>query len=214
MNENHIKGVIFDLDGTIVDSYKAIYIGFQYTYTKMGLKPLSYDEVKNHVGHSLEHIFRELLGEQNIQQAITLFRQKYSEVFITHTHFLPDAAEVIKTLYNRGGKLSVATNKLGRFSRSILEHLQVNTFFSAIIGEGDGTRNKPAPDMLYLAIERMGIFQQEAIMVGDSPIDIQAGLNAGIRVYGIPSGTNTKEELTNARPTAVLNCLNDLLKFT
>jgi phosphoglycolate phosphatase len=210
---NHIRGVIFDLDGTLVDSYEAIYLGFQHVYTKLGLNPLSYDEVKNHVGHSLQHIFRELLGEEKTNQAITLFRQRYEEVFRTHTHLLPDAAEVIKTLHHKGIKLSVATNKLGRFSRDILEHLQIDDLFGAIIGEGDGTSNKPNPEMLYLAIDKMGVPKQEAVLVGDSLIDIQTAFNAHIRIYAVPSGTTSQEELAKAHPTAVLNRLNDLLEY-
>lgn len=213
-NDNkHIKGVIFDLDGTLIDSYEAIYLGFQYTYNQMGLKPLSYDAVKNRVSHSLQSIFRELLGEEKVNQAVTLFRQRYKEVFRTHTHFLPDAKEVLTEVHNRGIKLSVATNKLGRFSRDILEHLQVGNLFSAIIGEGDGALTKPNPKMLYLAIDRMAVPKENAVLVGDSPIDIQAALNASIRVYAVPSGTNTKEELTNARPTAVLVRLSHLLEY-
>ena len=213
MNVNHISGVIFDLDGTLVDSYQAIYLGFQYTYTQMGLTPLSYDEVKNRVGHSLQDIFLELPDEQKVVQAITLFRQKYQEVYRTQTHLLPDAKEVLTKLHSHGIKLSVATNKLGRFSRDILEHLQVGNLFSAIIGEGDVTNNKPNPEMLYLAIKKMGVPNQEAVLVGDSHIDIQAALNAGIRVYAVPSGTTGQEELAKAHPTAVLNRLNDLLEY-
>ena len=212
-NNDHIRGVIFDLDGTLVDSYEAIYLGFQYAYTKMGIKPLSYDEVKNHVGHSLQHIFKELLGEEKVNHAITLFRQRYEDVFRSHTHLLPDAKEVLTELHSRGIKLSVATNKLGRFSRTIMEYLQVANLFSAIIGEGDGTSNKPAPEMLYLAIEKMAVPKENTILVGDSLIDIQAALNASIRVYTVPSGTTSKEELAKAHPTAVLDRLNDLLEY-
>jgi phosphoglycolate phosphatase len=212
LNNNHIRAVIFDLDGTLVDSYQAIYLGFQYAYIQMGLTPLSYDEVKYRVGHSLQDMFRELLGAEKTQLAVTLFRQKYQEVYKTQTHLLPGAQETLASLHNRGIKLSVATNKLGRFSRDIIEHLELSRMFSAVIGEGDGARNKPNPEMLYLAMEKMNAPKENTIMVGDSDIDIQAALNAGIRVYAVPSGTTSKEELTNAHPTATLDNLSDLLK--
>lgn len=213
MSDTHIKGVIFDLDGTLVDSYQAIYLGFQYVYTKIGLTPLSFDEVKNKVGYSLQHIFLELLGEQYVQQAVTLFRQKYEEVYKTHSHLLPNAKEVLTELHNRGIKLSVATNKLGRFSRAILEHLRVSNLFCVIIGEGDGTRNKPNPEMLYLAIEKMAVPKENCVLVGDSAIDIQSAINANIRIYAVPSGTTSKDELAKANPTAVIGRLNDLLDY-
>ncbi|MBI5777896.1 MAG: HAD family hydrolase [Planctomycetes bacterium] len=209
MSDTQIKGVIFDLDGTLVDSYEAIYLGFQYAYHQMGLKPLSCDEVKNQVGYSLQHIFTELLGKEKVPQAVVLFRRKYEEVFKTHTRLLPDVKEVLIELHTRGIKLSVATNKLGRFSRAILEHLQVGHLFSAIIGEGDVSRNKPDPEMVCLAIEKMGVLKQNAVLVGDSCIDIQTAHNADIRVYAVPSGTTSKEDLAKACPTVVIARLSN-----
>jgi phosphoglycolate phosphatase len=213
MNANNVRGVIFDLDGTLIDSYHAIYLGFHYAYSQMGLPPLSYEQVERAVGLGLAHTFRELLGEERVPQALTLFRKKYEEVFRAHTHLLPDARQVVESLQGRGIQLAVATNKLGRFSRAIFEHFGMDKMFAVILGDGDVSQNKPDPEMLYLAMEKMGVAKEETIFVGDSVIDIQTGRNAGIRVFAVPTGNTGREDLVKAQPTVILSRLLDLLSL-
>ncbi len=213
MNANNVRGVIFDLDGTLIDSYQAIYLGFHYAYSEMGLPPLSYGQVERAVGRGLAHTFRELLGEERVPQALTLFRKKYEEVFPTHTRLLPDAREVVGSLQGRGLQLAVATNKFGQFSRKIFEHFGMEKMFTVILGDGDVSQNKPDPEMLYLAMDKMGVGKEETIFVGDSVIDIQTGKNAGIPVFAVPTGNTGREDLVRAQPAVIMNRLLDLLSL-
>jgi len=213
MTEKEIRGAIFDLDGTLIDSYQAIYLGFHHAYTQMGLTPISYEQVKRVVGLGLDHTFRELLGEERVLRAISLFRQKYEAVFRENTRLLPDAREVLETLHGRGIRLAVATNKLGRFSREIFEYFGMENLFTVIVGDGDVPRNKPDPEMLRLAMEKMGMEKEQTIFVGDSVIDIQTGKNAGVRVFAVPTGNTDRRDLENARPTVMLDRLLDLLSY-
>jgi len=213
MNDNRIKGVIFDLDGTLIDSFQAIYLSFRYTYESLGLTPLSYEEVKGVIGYGLNHSFRDLLGEERVPQAIRLFREKYEEVFRSHTHLLKDARNVLEGLYGRGTKLAVATNKLGRFAREIFRHFGMEGLFAAIVGDQDVTQNKPHPEMLIRAIHEMDLPKEAVIFVGDSGIDIQTGKNAGVRVFAVPTGLATREDLEKVRPAKLLNGLADLLNY-
>ena len=212
MNLQKIKGVIFDLDGTLIDSYQAIYLSFHHAYTRLGLPPLSPEEVKKVVGRGLGRTFGELLGEERGAQALSFFREKYKEVFRAHTHLLPDVRTVLEDLYGRGIQLAVATNKFGLFSREIFKHFKMESLFAVIVGDGDVPQNKPHPAMLNFAIESMGLKKDETVFVGDSVIDIQTAQNAGIRVYAVTTGNTPREDLENARPTAVLTRLLDLLK--
>jgi phosphoglycolate phosphatase len=213
MKENEIQGTIFDLDGTLIDSYQAIYLGFHHAYTEMGLPPMSYEQVKRVVGLGLNHTFRELLGEERVPRALFLFRRKYEEVFRENTRLLPDAREVLEALHGRGIRLAVATNKLGRFSREILEQFGMEKLFKVIVGDGDVTQNKPNPEMLRLAMEKMGVEKERTIFVGDSVIDIQTGKNAGVRVFAVPTGNTDRRDLKNARPEVMLDRLPDLLAY-
>jgi 2-phosphoglycolate phosphatase len=213
MTANEIGGAIFDLDGTLIDSYQAIYLGFNHAYTQLGLSPMPYEQVKRVVGLGLDHTFRELLGEERVPQAIFLFRQKYEAVFRENTRLLPDARQVLETLHGRGIRLAVATNKLGRFSREIFEHFGMENLFTVIIGDGDVPQNKPDPEMLQMAMEKMGVEKERTIFVGDSVIDIQTGKNAGVRVFAVPTGNTDRRDLENARPAVMLDRLLDLLSY-
>lgn len=213
MKEESIKGVIFDLDGTLIDSYQAIYLSFRYLYEKMGLPPLSFDEVKGTIGYGLSKTFHNLLGEERVSEALSLFRQKYDEVFRQYTYLLPGAREVLETLQNKGMTLAIATNKIGRLSRGILQHFGMDKLFVTIVGDEDVSQNKPHPEMLLYAIEKMGLGKEEVVFIGDSLIDIQTGKNAGIRVFVVPTGVAKREDLVKAKPAAVLDGLLDLLNF-
>ena len=209
--EKEIRGIIFDLDGTLIDSYQAIYQGFHHAYTQMGLPPLPYEEVRKVVGQGLNHTFRELLGEERVPRAIALFRQKYEEIFRAHTRLLPEVREVLESLHGRGIRLAVATNKFGRFSRAIFEHFGMEGLFAVVLGDGDVSQTKPKPEMLFRAMEKMGTEKDQSLFVGDSVIDIQTARNAGVRVLAVPTGNTEREDLVKARPTVLLERFSDLL---
>jgi phosphoglycolate phosphatase len=211
MIEKRIKGFIFDLDGTLIDSFQAIYLGFRHAYEKMGKQPLTYDEVKRVVGYGLNHTFRELLGEERVPEALRFFRQRYEEIFRENTVLLPDARDVIQKLYGRDIRLAIATNKLGRFSREIMRHFGLEECFLANLGDQDVAKNKPHPEMVLLALDKMKLAREEAAFIGDSLVDIETGRNAGVPVFSVPTGVTPIEDLEKARPARILNGLADLL---
>ena len=130
-----------------------------------------------------------------------------------HTHLLPGAREVIETLHGRGIQLAIATNKLGYFARELVEYYGLDKLVAVIVGDGDVSQNKPDPEMLLLAIEKMQLKKEEVIFVGDMPIDIQTGKNAGIRVFAVFTGGTQREDLEKAQPTLILDRLLDLLRY-
>lgn len=211
--KNSIHGVIFDLDGTLIDSYQAIYLAFRFVYEKMGRAPLTFEQVRRAVGQGLHLTFARLLGEEHAPEALETFRQKYEEVYRPHTFLLPGAREVLEGLHARQVLLAVATNKLGRFSREILRHYGMDSLFTAILGDGDVSHPKPQPGLLLRAIQEMGRAREEVIMVGDSWIDIQAGKRAGVRTFAVPTGVQPRAELEEAGPTVVLDRLVGLLDY-
>ncbi len=208
-----VNAVIFDLDGTLIDSYQAIYLSFKYAYENMGLPPLPYEVVKKVVGRGLNQTFEDLLGEDRVPQALTLFRKKYEEVFRNHSHLLPDVREVLETLHRQEVHMAVATNKFGRFSRAIFEHFGMGNYFAVIVGDGDVSENKPNPEMIYYAIGKMGVEKEDTIFVGDSVIDVQTAKNAGLRIFAVPTGNTAREDLERALPTVLLDRLLDLLTY-
>ncbi len=208
-----VMGVIFDLDGTLIDSYEAIYLSFKYAYEKLGLPPLSYEEVKKAVGLGLGKTFRDLLGEERVAPALSYFFEKYEAVFRTHTRILPDVPQVLNALHTRGIPMAVASNKVGNYSRAIFKHFQLEKFFVVILGEGDVSQNKPDPEMIYCALGKMAVEKEHAVFVGDSVVDIRTARNIGMRVFAVPTGNTDRSDLEKAGPTYFLDRLLDLLNY-
>ncbi|MDH3976267.1 MAG: HAD family hydrolase [Deltaproteobacteria bacterium] len=207
-----VKGVIFDLDGTLIDSFEAIREGFNTTLPLYGLDPLSLDETKSVVGSPLKDTLAEMVGEENAEEATVIFRKRYKEVYLEKTLPMPYADEIIKKLFGKGLKLGVATNKHGGFSRKIIEHLGWNELIGSVVGEGDTAKSKPEPDMIFQNLENLSIGNKETLFIGDSPVDLKTGENASVKTIAVPTGHHSKEMLLKAGATVViedLSCLEE-----
>ncbi len=205
-----IRGIIFDLDGTIIDSFGAIMEGFRAVLPLYGLKPLTLAETKAVVGRPLSETLGELLGKEKAEEATKIFRKRYREVYLEMTTPMPHAVETVADLHERGYLIGIATNKHGGFSRKIIEHLGMAEMITVVVGEGDTPESKPAPDMILRNLEEMSIGAGEAIFVGDSPVDIETGRNARVRTVAVPTGHHTREMLMEAGAEVVINDLSKL----
>jgi len=213
MKATTVRGVIFDLDGTLIDSYQALFLAFLHTYRNMGLPPLTDEEVKRVLGHGVSSTFRDLLGEERVPEAMRLFRQSYEEVMRPNTRLLPGVREALEGLRERGIQLAVATNKIGHFARELFEYFGMEKLFAIVLGDEDVSQNKPDPEMILYALEKMRLKKEEVIFVGDSPIDIQTGKNAGVRVFAVTTGVTRRADLEKAQPTLILDRFLDLLNY-
>jgi len=205
-----IRGIIFDLDGTLIEAYEAIYLGLKEVFQQSGREIFSFNELKHYLQADLESTLHQFFSPEETQKNIPIMRKKYEEVYLDHTHFLDGAKEVIETLHNRGVMLGVASNKFGRFSRLALNHLKVSPYFKSVIGAGDVPRNKPFPDMIHAALRGMGLLAEEVVFVGDTLTDIETGKEAGVDVYALPTGFHTRKELSQKKPKRILRELKEL----
>lgn len=205
-----IRGIIFDLDGTLIEAYEAIYLGLKEVFERAGRKIFPFAELKNYLKADLESTLYQFFSPEETQQYIAVMRKRYEEVYLDHTHFLDGAKEVIEALVRRGLVLGVASNKFGRFSRLALDHLKVSSCFKSVIGAGDVPRNKPFPDMIHAALMEMGLPPKDVVFVGDTLTDIETGKEAGVDVYALPTGFHTKKELSQKRPKRILRSLREL----
>ena len=205
-----IRGVIFDLDGTLIEAYEAIYLGLKEALQHFGRKIFHFSDLKQYLKADLEATLTPFFTPEEVEKAIPIMRKKYEEVYLDKTHFLDGAREVLETLHSRGIFLGVASNKFGRFSRGALRHLGVADYFRSVIGAGDVSRNKPFPDMIHAALKEMDLVPEEAVFVGDTLTDIEAGKKAGIDVYALPTGFHSKTELAQGKPRRILKNLEEL----
>lgn len=211
--KKRIRGIIFDLDGTLIEAYEAIYLGLKEVFQQAGREMFPYEELKHFLKADLESTLHQFFSPEETQQKIPVMRKKYEEVYLDHTHFLDGAKETIETLHNRGVILGVASNKFGRFSRLALNHLKVSSYFKSVIGAGDVPRNKPFPDMIHTVLREMELPPEEVVFVGDTLTDIETGKEAGVDVYALPTGFHTRKELSQKKPKRILRSLKELISL-
>jgi len=189
--------ILFDLDGTLVDSSKDIAVSVNFTLEELGLAPLAEEEIVGFVGDGVRWLMRRALsrvGSTEVDQAVRRFKEFYAGQCLVHTQPYPGIAALLSDLGQHGAAIGVVTNKPVAFARAILDGLGLAAHLACVVG-GDETRNlKPAPDPLLLACQRLGRPPEPGIMIGDSTNDIAAGKAAAMTTCKIHWGFATKRE--------------------
>lgn len=205
------SAVLFDFDGTLADSYSAIAASVNHVRGLRGLPALSLDEVKRNVGRGAEYLLARTVPGGNLQNDLAAYRAHHPSVIRSQTHLLPGAAELIEALSRAGKKLGLCSNKPRLFSEQIMDHLGLTRYFAAILGPEDVPLPKPAPDMLRRAMERLDVPSDRTLYVGDMTVDIQTARAAGVCVWAVPTGSEERQALEQAKPDRIFANLNEIL---
>ena len=208
--ESLVRCILFDLDGTLLDSYDAIAECLNLARETFGLPRYARDEVVRMVGHGLEKLMAQSLGEENAEVGVRIFRERYRIVSLASSRLLPGVETTLRELAARGYRMAVITNKPAYFSRKILEHLGVGDLFPVLYGP-DLAPPKPDPEMVFRCLRDLGFETGEAILVGDMLVDRDTARHAGIPFFAIATGSETREELLAASPDRFLERFEDLL---
>lgn len=209
-SDSKIRGLLFDLDGTLVDSYRPIMESLNFVRASFNLPAYSLAEVKKMVGKGLEILIGEAIGKEFIEEGVLLFRGYYKEIFIEKTKLLPGVDDTVKDLFKRGYAMGVASNKPSNFTSEILRSLRIDSCFQVVVGPDHVSEAKPHPEMIDLALSKLNIAKQEALYIGDMVLDIETGRRAGVKVWVIPAGSSSRQELEEARPDRLLNHIKEL----
>ncbi len=195
--------VLFDLDGTLIDHFKAIHRSHSHTMAQLGLAPPTYDQVRAAVGGGLENAIAKLAGPDRVAAALPIYRAYWDATMLDDVEILPGARELLTALRARGIKTAVFTNKIGSSSRAICDYLGIASLLDANIGAKDTTWVKPQPEFTAHALQTLGSTAANTLLVGDSPYDIAAAHIAGLPCWTVTTGTHTAAELTAAKADAV-----------
>lgn len=180
-----MKAIIFDFDGTLANTLPVCYFAFNQVFKEFDHKDLSSDEIKAMFGPSETGIIRENLLNQNKEQAIELFYKAYSENHENLVELNKDINELITYLKNNGVKLGIVTGKAKRSLDISLKALQMENLFDVIVTGDDVINPKPHPEGVIKALSALQIEKNEAMFVGDSDADIQAGVQANVYTVGV-----------------------------
>ena len=205
-----LRGVLFDFDGTLADSYRAITASVNHVRQLNGLPPLTVADVKPHVGRGPHDLLRQTCPAGDLERNVAAYSAHHPSVLREGTTLLPGVYDTLQALHRHGLKLAVCSNKPIAFTRELMTILHIGEFFAAVLGPEDAGRPKPAPNILFVALERLQIRADEAIYVGDMTVDIQTARAAGVTVWSVPTGSDTLETLRAAKPDRLLAHFADL----
>ena len=208
------KALLFDLDGTLVDSKRDLAAAANAARASIGLPSLSNEAVQAHVGLGVDSLIRSILGTEDLglfRQAKKAFISYYRKHLLDHTHIFEGLEPLLKTLQR--SQAGVVTNKARAFTLPLLEGLGISGRFGAIVTPEDTGHKKPNPEPLLYALRLLGLPTERAVVVGDSRYDIEAGRRAGLQTVAVLWGFGTPEEIERANPDIVVRSPNDLAKL-
>jgi len=180
--------VIFDLDGTLVDSASDIAIQVNKLLLRLRGKGASLEEIRKSIGNGARSLLMNFFKPEELEQALELFLSNYRAEPVVYTKPYEGIMETLKGLVERGVFLAVATNKPHDITLKVLEKLNMLDFFHEVIGADILPEKKPSPMPLLEIAKRLKVEPAKALMVGDSKTDIEAGIRAGMKTAHVSWG--------------------------
>ncbi len=206
-----VRLLVFDLDGTLVDSKQDLASSVNAMRTEMGLPPLPLDRIGSYIGHGVTVLVQRSLGtratSENVEKGLAFFLAYYHDHMLDNTAPYPGVAEALEKL--RGHKMAVLTNKPVNFSREMLTRLGFAPYFAYIYGGNSFPQKKPDPIGLNTLMAKLQISARETLMVGDSDTDILTGRNAGVWTCGVTYGLGA-HTLQRVPPDLVIDDMREL----
>ena len=211
-----MKLVIFDLDGTLIDSKLDLVHSVNAARAHMQLPPISAELVATYVGNGAPVLMRRALGpdasEADVQRALRYFLEYYRDHMLDNTYLYPGVREALDRMHDAGTQMAVLTNKPVRFSQALVEGLGLGGHFVRIYGGNSFEQKKPDPVGILTLLEETGAVKQHTIMVGDSHVDVRTARNAQVLACGVTYGFQP-ESFEQDPPDLVVDDMQQLADY-
>jgi phosphoglycolate phosphatase len=171
---------------------------------KLGLKIKSKSLIRRLVGWGDSNLLKSYVPKKSLKGALSLYRAHHKYSLVKHTHLYPSVKILLKQLKMKGYKLAVASNRPSKFSRILLKHLNIESFFDYVLCADQSTHGKPHPEMLNTIVKRFALKKSQALYVGDMVIDAQAGRRAKINTVIVTGGSSSKLDIRREHPFKII----------
>ena len=207
--------VIFDLDGTLLDTVADLANATNQALELCGYPTHPVDAYYKFVGNGINKLFAralpaEVSNEENVLRIRSLFVPYYNEHNADCSRPYPGITELLETLQAEGLQLAVASNKYQEATLKLVHHFFPTIRFAAIYGQREDVPIKPAPDIVYDILRDTGVAKEATLYVGDSGVDMQTAMNAGVESVGVTWGFRSEEELRENKATHVAHTANNI----
>lgn len=205
--------ILYDLDGTLVDTREDIAHAANHMLRQMGSSQLRHQEIASYVGRGVHYLIAHCLKSEDpkpIEKGIQVYRAYYAEHMLDHSRLFPGVLEILQYFQDR--KQVVLTNKPNPFSYGLLKALGVADYFAEVIAGDSVYPKKPDPTAVRAIMKKGGVCAEATVFIGDSLMDIETARNAGIGIAVITHGFSGREELQSASPDLLAEDFIELLQ--
>lgn len=212
------KLVIFDLDGTLLNTIADLAAATNYALQACGYPTHDTDAYRFFVGNGINKLFERALPEgtqskENVLKIRSLFVPYYNEHNADLSRPYPGIENLLETLQKKGYMLAVASNKYHEATQKLIKQYFPRINFLAILGQRENIPAKPDPQVVYEIMEKAGVERNEVVYIGDSSVDMQTGANAGVTTIGVCWGFRPRTELEAYNPSLIAEQAEDILHF-
>ena len=209
--------IIFDLDGTLVHSVPDMHHAINKTLTKYNLKAISEEKLQTFVGQGMLSLSKKVVdycgGDESLYELIfNSYRQNYSEQPNKFSTLMPGVIDTLNFFYEKKILMGICTNKRQFVTEKLIQEMNLNKFFTTIVGARDNIPLKPKPHMVLLTIEGFKTANKTFYMVGDTSNDIDAAKAANIKSI-VVAGGYTDKDVNKLGATHTLNNMKDIIKL-
>jgi phosphoglycolate phosphatase len=208
--------IIFDLDGTLLDSRQDIANCVNWTLKDLGLQEIPHEDIYGYVGHGVRQLIEgavtEAHGEGVFEKALDLFDKHYMKHLLDHTQLMPGMRNLLNDVGANGRSplRAILTNKPEKYTDIIVEGLEIKDNFFVIAGREFTIKRKPDPEPVLEILKMAKVSPERTIIIGDTEVDIQAGKAAGIKTCGVLFGFGKKEMIESAEPDFIVGTVAEL----
>ncbi len=202
-----VKGVIFDLDGTLIDTIEGLANSVNAAMDFYGFPNHSVEIYRTFVGNGVGKLVERALpeGKKHLtEDARKIFERHYAETMLDVLPVYDGIRELLEYLLENGIKIAVNTNKMDVFAKPMIEKVFGN-IFTEVLGEVDAFKRKPAPDGVEYILEKMGLSKEECVYIGDSQVDIKTAKNSGLKSISVTWGFAAKDVLLANEPEIMVD---------
>ncbi len=204
--------IIFDLDGTLVNSIPDLTDAINHVCTTKQLKPFTEEQVAQFVGGGVTHLIERAFNIDKSQAGFDDYYHTFLKYYESHHSKLSYLYnDVINTLkYFKSKKMAILSNKMQAFTRQIIKDFNIDQYFDLVIGATDELAKKPSPEAIHYILRKLNTLPEKAVLVGDSEPDIVAAKNAGIRSIAVTYGYRSEQQLSVLKPDFVIDTIDEL----
>lgn len=210
------KTLIFDLDGTLLNTLLDLASSVNYAMRECGFNERTTDEIRRFIGNGVAVLIQRSVpdgtSEEEYKKALDIFKTHYKENSRNKTAPYDGICDLLRKLKEDGYNLAIVSNKVDFAVKDLRDEFFCG-LIDVAIGDSDATRTKPEPDMVYKAIEELGVDKESCIYIGDTDVDIETARNSGMDCISVSWGFRLRSELEECGATMIADCAEDILKF-